>query len=72
MQMVHVEKTPDGGYMVVDATGALAGSATFAPTSAAYSEQQLREALKSFGFTDKAIDAAIIELRTTGNATLQL
>jgi Holliday junction resolvasome RuvABC DNA-binding subunit len=72
MKMVHVEKTPDGSYMIVDATGAPAGGASFAPTATAYSEEQLRSALKAFGFTDKAIDQAIEELKTARNTTLQL
>jgi hypothetical protein len=43
-----------------------------APTSAARSQQELRGVLKSFGFTEKAIDNAIAELNETGNTTLQL
>jgi hypothetical protein len=72
MKMVHVQTTPDNGYLIVDATGAPAGGVSFAPTSAARSQQELRGALKSFGFTEKAIDNAIAELNETGNTALQL
>ena len=65
--MVHVAKTPDGAYMVVDATGT--AEASFAPTPNAYTKEQLREVLKGFGITDKAIEAGIREVDSTGNTT---
>lgn len=72
MKMVHVTKTPDGGYMIVDATGSPVGGASFAPTSSAHSEAQLKAALKRFGFTDKAIENAVAEVNHTGDTMLQL
>ena len=72
MKMTHITKTPDGGYFIVDATGAPGGGASFAPTSSASTEEGLRAALKSFGLTDKAIDNAVRQVNETGNSTVQL
>jgi Holliday junction resolvasome RuvABC DNA-binding subunit len=66
--MVHVTKTPDRHFIIVDASRKAAG---FAPNSTAHSEQEVRDALKSFGFADQAVERAIAELRKTGDTILQ-
>ena len=72
MKMVHITKTPDGGYFIVDATGAPGGGASFAPTSSVSTEEGLRTALTSFGLTDKATEITIRQVNETGNSTVQL
>jgi PP-loop superfamily ATP-utilizing enzyme len=72
MKMIHITKTPDGGYFIVDATGAPGSGATFAPTSSALTEEGVKRALKKFGLTEKAIESAIRQLNETGNSTVQL
>jgi hypothetical protein len=72
MKMIHITKTPDGGYLIVDATGAPGGGASFAPTSSVSTEEGLRTALTSFGLTDKATEITIRQVNETGNSTVQL
>ena len=72
MKMVHITKTPEGGYFIVDATGAPSGGASFAPTSSTSTEKGLRAALKNFGLNEKAIDNAVRQVNETGNSTVQL
>ena len=67
MKMVHITKTPDGGYFIVDATGAPGGGASFAPTSSASTEEGVKAALEKFGLTAKAIESAIRQVNETGN-----
>ena len=67
MNMLHVAKTPDGAYMVVDATDT--AEAPFAPTQTVYNRDQLLEVLGAFGLTNKAIEAGIKEVDETGNTT---
>jgi hypothetical protein len=72
MKMVHITKTPDGGYFIVDATGASGSGASFAPTSNASTEAGLKSALRSLGLTDRAIENAIRQVNETGNSTVQI
>ena len=66
--MVHITRTPDRNFVIVDASRKGAG---FAPNSTAHSEQEVRLALKSFAFTDHAIERALVEVRKTGETILQ-
>jgi len=68
VMQVHVTKTSNG-YKVIDATGAPVGAA---PTSDVCSEKELRDVLKGFGFTDKAIENAVTEVNNTGDTGLEL
>lgn len=72
MNIIHVERTPDGGYMIVDATGAGPADARFAPVSGEHSEADLRTALMARGLTQKAIDQAVREVNENGNAMITL
>jgi hypothetical protein len=67
MKIVHVTKTLNGSYFLVDASGKEAG---FAPTSTVPSEQEVRATLGTNGFADAAIERALTELRETGQTML--
>lgn len=71
MKMIHVTKTPDGGYFVVDATSANR-TAAFAPTTGASTEEGCRTGLRNLGVSDKAIESAIREANEKGDSTIQL
>jgi hypothetical protein len=66
--MVHVASTPDRNFIIVDASRKGAG---FAPNSTAHSVQEVRDALKSFGFKGRAIETAVAELMKIGDTILQ-
>ena len=72
MDIIHIERAPDGGYMIMDATTAGPAGASFAPTSAVLSEADLRSALAARGLTQKAIDEAVRQVNEMGTAMITL
>ena len=72
MDMIHIAKLPDGKYMLVEAIGQQQGAASFAPTINGLTEDELRTKLSGYGFTEKAIKAAVEKVKATGNESLNL
>jgi hypothetical protein len=72
MDIIHIERAPDGGYMILDATSAGLMSASFAPASAVLSDADLRSALAARGVTQKAIDEAVRQVNEMGTTMITL
>jgi hypothetical protein len=73
MKMIHVTKTPDGSYFIVDATSEVANlTATFAPTTGASTEEGCRTGLKNLGVPENVIDQAIQKANEKTDAMIQL
>jgi hypothetical protein len=71
--MLHIERTTDGGFMVVDAGGGENREAAWADTASAGTEDQLRTLLKTkYKIIDKAIDKAILDLKNASTAMISL
>jgi hypothetical protein len=68
LETVHITRRPDGSYLIV----ASSGEYGFAATSTVRTEQQLRVALKYFGFKDPSVEGTLVELRRSGDASLRL
>jgi hypothetical protein len=66
MNMVHVTKTPDDKYMIVDATGAPLEGAGFAKTMGVDMLAEVGAELKKYGFTNQANDKAMAGVDKTG------